>query len=910
MANTTSYMLKFGADATSVTKAITGVNSDIRSMSTQAKNLDTAFKLTGDTSALKGKLNALGNQLSATEAKGKLLKQELSNLKSSPGFDANSAKAQKLTNDIAKTESEATKLKAQLATASTSSLDGASSSMGGLTKKISAGTVAMGTFIGSIASTVVGKAFSLITSNAGDAIKRIDTLNNSTRNFQNMGVKTSVVTKEMENLKSAINGLPTPLDSAVSGVQLLTSSLDGDMPKSVEVFKALNDGILGFGGNSEQVTNTITQLSQAFSNGKIDAETWNSMIDSGLGPTLNALAKTMGKTTGQLKDALSDGSVSVSDFNDAIIKLDKEGGGGIVSLSQIASDGTKGIGTSFSNAKTAVTRGVAEMITGVNNGIAGLNIETPLGKIEGIGSIISQLGTVVEKTFDGMASSITPTITGIGSALSGMFSGFNAQDATYVFSQISGSIMEMVDDIRNIDFSNLTSAFSNLDIQLPDFSPLMDLASSIVPMLGNAFSSLKFDGLVDLANQVIPALSAGFQSFLGWVVPGIQPLLNAFTNLWNVIQPVLSIIADSLVPIFQVLGSFLGGFVSGVMSTLTFAFNALAVGIQVMTPVIGLFGQAFNALSPIISFIAGILGTVMGSSVNVLGKLFSVVGEAIGAVWSRLSGVFSSVAGTMSGIFSSIGSLFSALGSIFSSIGSGIGSAGRGIASVFSSVGGTLGGIFSGISSAFSSVGGVIASVGGRIGGVASNIVGFFSGIGSRILGGFGNIGSSIAGLFSGVMGSIKGMFSNVASIGTYIVEGIKSGITGAIGGLISTAADMAKQALDSAKKALGIHSPSRVFRDQVGKYITQGIGVGMEKETGYLSNSSDAVKNSLLSDWQNVNLNSNLTSGINSSSQGVSTDTSGTNNVFNITANTKADASAIASEVKVILRQNGIGAR
>lgn len=120
----------------------------------------------------------------------------------------------------------------------------------------------------------------------------------------------------------------------------------------------------------------------------------------------------------------------------------------------------------------------------------------------------------------------------------------------------------------------------------------------------------------------------------------------------------------------------------------------------------------------------------------------------------------------------------------------------------------------------------------------------------------------------------------------------------------------MASKALNSAKKALGIHSPSRVFRDQVGKYITQGIGVGMEKETGYLSKSSDSVKNSLLSDWQNVNLNSNLTNGINSSSQGVSTDTSGTNTVFNITANTKADASAIASEIKTVLRQNGVYAR
>ena len=907
MATSSSYLLKIGADVGSVTKSIAQINGDIRSLANQSRNLNSAFKLTGDTSILTKNISVLENQLTATQNKSKSLKSQLASMQASKGFDVNSVKAQKLTRDIELTESQAVKLKAELASAKTGGLDQASKSTSSLTQKLGVGTVAMGSFIGSIGATVVGKAFSLITNNVQGAITRIDTLTNATRNFQNMGVKTSVVNTQMNNLKNAINGLPTSLDSAVSGVQLLTSSLNGNMPQSVSVFKALNDGILGFGGTTEQVTNSITQLSQAFSNGKIDAETWNSMIDSGLGPTLNAMAKQMGITTDALKSGLSDGSISVSQFNDALVNLDKNGGGGIASLSKIAQDSMSGIRTSMANAKTAINRGVAEMITGINNGIAGLNIETPLGKIEDIGSIISQLGTVVEKTFDGMASRITPTITGIGSALSGMFSGFNAQDAMSVFSQISGSIMEMVDDVRNIDFSNLTSAFSNLDIQLPDFSPLMDLASSIVPMLGNAFSSLKFDGLVDLANQIIPALSAGFQSFLGWVVPAIQPLLSAFSNLWNSIQPVLSIVAGSLVPIFQVLGSFLGGFVSGVMSTLTFAFNALAVGIKLLTPVIGFMGQAFNALSPIISFIAGILGTVMGASVNVLGKIFSTVGQAISSVWSRLSGVFSSVAGTMSGIFSSIGSAFSALGSIFSSIGSGIGSAGRAIASVFSSVGGRLGGIFSGISSAFSSVGGVIAGVGGRIGVIAGNIIGYFGGIGGRILSGFGNIGSSIANLFSGVVGRIGSMFSGVASIGRNIVEGIKSGITGAIGGLVSTAADMAKHALNAAKHALGIHSPSRVFRDEVGKYITQGIGVGMEKETGYLSKSSDSVKNSLLRDWQNVNLNSNLTSGINSSSQGVSTDTSGTNIVFNIT---KADASAIASEVKVILRQNGIGVR
>lgn len=888
MANKTSYMLKFGADATSVTKAITGVNSDIRSMSSQAKNLDTAFRLTGDTSALKGKLQALGNQLSATEGKSKLLKQQLSDMKASPGFDANSAKAQKLTNDIAKTDTEAIKLKAQLASAKTSSFgEELSGGMDKANNSLSVGKIALGSFIGNLATgavttfaNVVGKAFDGVGEDiiaASDGIQKFQ----STMSFG--GKSAAEINKVTAASKKYADDTVYDLTTVLNTTAQLGANGVKNYQQLVEASGNLNAVA---GGNADTFNSVAMVLTQTAGAGKLTTENWNQMAGaiSGASGKLQEALKGAGAYTGNFRDAMADGQITADEFNDAIMKL------GMTDVAKEAATSTSTFEGAFGNLQASfVTAGLSFLD----------NFKKPIT--------------------DGMTelANAVPNITkSISAGLSGMFSGASGgmssfmQDMTALGSQISGSFLEAIDDIKNIDFSNLTSAFSNLNIQLPDFTPLSNLAGSIIPMLGNAFSTLKFDGLVDLANQVIPALQAGFTSFLGWVVPAIQPLLSAFSNLWNSIQPVLSIVAGSLVPIFQVLGSFLGGFVSGVMSTLTFAFNALSVGIQFLTPVIALIGQAFNALSPIISFIAGILGTVMGASVNVLGKIFSTVGKAISAVWSRLSGVFSSVAGTMSGIFSSIGSAFSSLGSFFGSVSSGLSSGFVSVGSVFSSVRGLLTGIFNTLSSAFSSVGKIFSSVGGNIGGVAGNVVKYFSGIGGKILNSFGNIGKNIANLFSGVMGDIRGMFSNVSSIGSYIVEGIKSGITGAIGGLVSTAADMAKQALNAAKKALGIHSPSRVFRDEVGKYITQGIGVGMEKETGYLANSSDAVKNSLLSDWQNVNLNTSLTNGINSSSQGVLTASTGTNNVFNITANTKADASAIASEVKVILRQNGIGAR
>ncbi|MCH0467125.1 tape measure protein, partial [Enterococcus faecium] len=145
-------------------------------------------------------------------------------------------------------------------------------------------------------------------------------------------------------------------------------------------FKALNDGILGFGGSTDQVNEAVIQLSQSFSNGKVDAQTWNSMINAQLGPTLSAIAKKMGITMGDLKEGLSQGKISVEEFQNQLIEMDTKGGGGLKSLSQIAKDSTKGIKTSIQNAKTAVTRGVGEVIEGLNKAL----VDSDLGGFKGI----------------------------------------------------------------------------------------------------------------------------------------------------------------------------------------------------------------------------------------------------------------------------------------------------------------------------------------------------------------------------------------------------------------------------------------------------------------------------------------------------------------------------------------------
>ena len=69
-------------------------------------------------------------------------------------------------------------------------------------------------------------------------------------------------------------------------------------------------------------------------------------------------------------------------------------------------------------------------------------------------------------------------------------------------------------------------------------------------------------------------------------------------------------------------------------------------------------------------------------------------------------------------------------------------------------------------------------------------------------------------------------------SLGSNILSGIANGIVNGAGAIVSAAQDAASRALNAAKNFLGIHSPSRVFRDEVGKMIPQGMAVGVETET------------------------------------------------------------------------------
>ena len=111
-------------------------------------------------------------------------------------------------------------------------------------------------------------------------------------------------------------------------------------------------------------------------------------------------------------------------------------------------------------------------------------------------------------------------------------------------------------------------------------------------------------------------------------------------------------------------------------------------------------------------------------------------------------------------------------------------------------------------------------SAGGQFGG------GLASGISSR--------GGSVAGASSGLKHTanahLQGGFGGAYSAGLSIGEGLSAGIYAMAGSVASAAASIAGAAVSAARSALRINSPSKVFRDQIGRAIPEGMAVGIEK--------------------------------------------------------------------------------
>ncbi|VQC26536.1 phage minor tail protein [Streptococcus pneumoniae] len=108
---------------------------------------------------------------------------------------------------------------------------------------------------------------------------------------------------------------------------------------------------------------------------------------------------------------------------------------------------------------------------------------------------------------------------------------------------------------------------------------------------------------------------------------------------------------------------------------------------------------------------------------------------------------------------------------------------------------------------------------------------------------------SSVTNLANQIKKPFDSLQSDFTYIGEMAMSGLNAGLWSGSGSVMATANSIAERVKATIKSALDIHSPSRAVRDEVGRFIPQGIAVGIEADAGVVEKSMLRLKESMMID-------------------------------------------------------------
>lgn len=456
--------------------------------------------------------------------------------------------------------------------------------------------------------------------------------------------------------------------------------------------------------------------------------------------------------------------------------------------------------------------------TGSVNGAIQSVVDNIVGMINMVGQLLPQfiqVGTnLIISLINGILAAL-PQIINVGTqAINSLIQGLNT--AIPIVTQV---ITQVITVLLNAILGALPLIIQG-GIQL--LNGLVSGLVTAIPLLVTAMTTV-ITGLTNAITTALPILVTGGITLLNGLISGLVSalplLINAATQLINgLLQAIIAVL-----PLLMTAGvTILNGLITGIIQVLPTLISAalqiinalinaiipliplvINAGIQILMALInGLISALPQIISAIVKLITALLNAIVTLLPTILNAGIQIIGALVKGLIQNLPAILSAIGKLMAALLGAIIKLVPTLLS-------------AGVQLISALVRGVL------------QLMGSLASAGGQL----------IQGLINALVRNAGRIWSSISGFFTSIPGKISGAFGNVASIGSNLVDGIIQGVSGAAGRLANSVKDMAKGAVDKVKSFLGIHSPSRKFRDEVGQFIPSGIAVGIT------ANASDATR-------------------------------------------------------------------
>lgn len=413
-----------------------------------------------------------------------------------------------------------------------STMKNADSSMSGLndnTKKTNTSILDIAKGIGVFK--LVDSAIGLVESSMDGAIDRFDTLNKYPVVMQALGYSAEEVDKSMNKLTDGIDGLPTSLDEIVSSAQQLAIST-GDLQKGTDTALALNNAFLASGASTADASRGMQQYQQMLAKGTVDMQSWRTLQET-MPIAMDKVAKSF-KDQGvnsvtDLYSALQSGKITFDDFNNRLIELNDGVGG----FAELAKKNSSGIKTSFQNIKTAVVKGLANVIQAVDDGMQNA----------GFGSIAENLDKVkdaVNNAFKALNDNLPTIIEKVGNAFK--FLSDNSEWLIPLLSGVAGALLAVsaVNSATNT-ITNITKAVGSLTSA---FSFLMSPTGLIIIGIGLLIAAgvalyKNWDTISEYARSIWSGISEFFKDTF-------DNIKNWFSDLWDGTKETVQTAADGV----------------------------------------------------------------------------------------------------------------------------------------------------------------------------------------------------------------------------------------------------------------------------------------------------------------------------------------------------------------------------
>ncbi len=850
--------IEIGGDTTQLSESLHDVNKSIASTQAQLKDVEKLLKLDPtNTEMLAQKQELLTQAISKTEEKLETLKDAAVQAEKQLGEGKISQEQfAALQREIAATEIELKRYDSQLDTAADATedlgdaaeqaaqdsgdaseeigeLSDAADDLGDAAENAGDGTKDLGesardsgdgfSVLDGAVATFIGNGLTALVSAIGDAISTFAELSESTQEYrENMsklytatsaaGMDADYITQAYSQLYGVL-GDETATTTTISNFEKLGVSMqdmDSLLDSATGIWAVYGDSI-PLDGLAESVNETakvgqITgTMADAINWASASNDTWTNAL-SGNAAALSAFQS--GVSQGMsAEDAFNEALAACGDEQERqqliISTLNglyadsaetyRENNASIIDAREATvnyQDAVAGVGAAMEPLQTTMTNFKANLISGVSPALQELSdafmdvIAGADGAEEGIASAVTGLVDTVSS----MASDLLPQLLEMGTQILGGIMQGLAQSTPTLMATVSDMILQLIQAI---------TAF------LPQFAEAaVTIAGSIVtqltafvPQLLQAATTLLMaivDAVPMIVNTLVPMLPQLITAIVTALLGAVPQLLQAATTLLMAIVNALPTIITALTAALpQILTAITNCLQASIPVLLQAAITLLMAIVDALPTIIDALVAAIPVIiTTLVDFFTNNIDTILDAAIQLLMALVDAIPEILVALGNALPQIISAI---LNAVVDAVPKLLKKSRELFGKI--------------------------------MEALGELLGKLPGKMLEVRDSIV---NGIRNFL----GSIGSAAADIVSAIWDHIKELPGMMLDVGRDLVEGLWNGISDMVGWIGDKISGFGDSVLGGLKDFFGIASPSKVMRDEVGKFLPAGIAIGIEDST------------------------------------------------------------------------------